>query len=187
MQNHNVSSIPFGDMHPNAGPGRAVRWGFCVNLSGEFSGCRTMTTFSHSGNMASLRRMLLGWRVPLACLPLLAPLCASPQADTDDVRMRGCVTALSQNLERRLTEKDYPVALQNSGTQGTVLVQLTLDRSGRLRESALAQSSGAPALDQAALRAVQRVYPRAAAAPAECQLSTEVLITLPIRFELRRP
>jgi TonB family protein len=160
--------------------------GFASTCQGRFSGCRKMTaTVLHSANAASARARLR-WRIALACLPLLTPFCAWPQADTDDARMRTCISALSHDLERRLTERDYPVDLQNSGTQGTVRVQLTLNRSGRLRESALAQSSGAPALDQAALRAVQRIYPRSSAAPAECQLGTEVLITLPIRFELRQ-
>jgi TonB family protein len=87
--------------------------------------------------------------------------------------------------ERPLRPEDYPDALQENGTQGTVMVQLSVDRSGRMRESTLAQTSGSPMLDQAALRAVERVFPRSSAAPRECNLGTGFLVTLPLRFGLR--
>lgn len=122
---------------------------------------------------------LAAWLLPLILHPAWA------QADSDDGRLRACVTALSQTLTRQLSERDYPQDLQASQTQGTVLVQLSLDRSGRLRDGALAQTSGNAALDQAAVRAVQRVFPRSSAAPAECRLETEFLVKLPLRFELR--
>lgn len=119
------------------------------------------------------------WLLPL----ILHPAWAQP--DSEDARLHACVTTLSQTLVRQLSESDYPVELQDSETQGTVLVQLSLDRSAKVRDGAVAQTSGNVALDQAALRAVQRVFPRGSAAPADCKLDAEFLVTLPLRFEIR--
>jgi protein TonB len=123
---------------------------------------------------------LAAWTLPLF---LYCPTWA--HSNDDDQRLRACVSALSQTLARQLSERDYPQDLQESQTQGTVLVELSLDRSGRLRDGALAKTSGYAALDQAAVRALQRVFPRSSAAPAECRLEAEFLVTLPLRFELR--
>src|SRR6202030_3807134 len=90
---------------------------------------------------------------------------AGAQGDGDNGHLRSCVAALSQSLGRQATLQDYPNPLQENGTQGTVMVQLSVDRSGRLRESTLAQTSGSAVLDQAALRAVERIFPRSSAAP----------------------
>lgn len=120
----------------------------------------------------------------VVCASLTGFHTARAQGDSDS-RVRACVAALSQGLARQLTLKDYPEALQNSGTQGTVLVQLSLDRTGRFRASTLAKTSGNAMLDQAALRAVERVFLRSSVAPRECDLGTEFLVTLPLRFGLR--
>ncbi|MFT6532850.1 MAG: protein TonB [Limimaricola cinnabarinus] len=57
---------------------------------------------------------------------------------------------LRAQIERR---KRYPNAAR--GASGTATVRITLDRAGRLTGLALVGSSGNPALDQAALAAVQ--------------------------------
>ena len=121
----------------------------------------------------------------VTCALLSAFQAARAQGDGDNGRLRNCVAALSQNLARQVTLQDYPDGLQKSGTQGTVLVQLSVDRTGGLRESTLARTSGDPMLDQAALRAVERIFPRFSAAPRECNLGVEVLVRLPLRFGLR--
>ncbi len=65
---------------------------------------------------------------------------------------------LRARIERR---KRYPRSV--GGVSGTVKVRITVARDGSLRELALASSSGHPALDQAALRAVRsaRRFPAA--------------------------
>jgi TonB family protein len=105
-------------------------------------------------------------------------------ANGDDARMQACVVALSTTLSSRLSVADYPEELQDSGTQGTVQVKLTIAHDGRLRGTSVGQSSSNAALDRAALKAVDRVFPRGSAAPSECLLDAESLVTLPIRFEV---
>jgi TonB family protein len=119
------------------------------------------------------------------CVSTLVPGGALARGD-DDARMRACVAALSNALSSRLGASDYPDELQKSDTQGTALVQLTIGRAGRVREIALAQTSGSAPLDRAALKGVERVFPAGSVAPSECALEAESLVTLPIRFELRR-
>lgn len=119
-----------------------------------------------------------------ACILPLTLYTTPAQSDNEDERTRACVTSLSQTLARQLSDNDYPRDLQESDTQGTVLVQLSLERSGKVGPGAVAQTSGSAALDQAALRAVQRVFPRASAAPVECKLEAEFLVTLPLRFKV---
>lgn len=119
------------------------------------------------------------------CFLSLASRPAWAQAGKGDGSVRACVIALSKALSTRFIADDYPVDLQDAGVQGTVLVQLTIGHDGRARQTALAQSSGSPALDRAALKGVERVFPRGSATPAECQLEAESLVTLPIRFQLQ--
>jgi TonB family protein len=106
------------------------------------------------------------------------------QGNGDEAHMQACVIALSTALSNRLSAADYPKELQDNGTQGTVQVRLTIAHDGRLRETSVGQSSSNAALDRAALKAVDRVFPRGSAAPSECRLDAESLVTLPIRFEV---
>jgi protein TonB len=119
------------------------------------------------------------------CLPSLANRSAWAQASRGDGGVRACVTALSRALSSRLSANDYPADLQKDGTQGTALVQLIIGRDGRVRQTGLAQTSGSPALDRAALKGVERVFPLGSPTPSECQLEAESLVTLPIRFQLQ--
>jgi len=106
------------------------------------------------------------------------------QGNGDEAHMQACVVALSTALSNRLSAADYPKELQDNGTQGTVQIRLTIAHDGRLRETSVGQSSSNAALDRAALKAVDRVFPRGSAAPSECRLDAESHVTLPIRFEM---
>lgn len=119
------------------------------------------------------------------CLWALVRGGAWAQGNSDDSRMHACVAALSNALSSRLGASDYPDELQKNATQGTALVQLTIGHAGRVRDIALAQTSGNAPLDRAALKGVERVFPRGSATPSECQVEAESLVTLPIRFRLR--
>lgn len=83
--------------------------------------------------------------------------------------------SIRSRVERR---KSYPATAGRAS--GTVTVRLTVTRAGALAGVSVAQSSGHPALDQAALRAVQsaRSFP---AAPAGLQ-DASYSFTLPIAF-----
>jgi len=128
---------------------------------------------------AHLLFCLAAWFLSLAAHPAWA------QAGRGESDVRACVTALSKALSARLGADDYPADLQKDGTQGTALVQVTISHDGRVRQTALAQTSGSAALDRAALKGVERVFPRGSATPAECRLEAESLVTLPIRFQLQ--
>ena len=119
------------------------------------------------------------------CFLSLAARTAWAQAGRGESGVRACVAALSKALSTRLSADDYPLELQDAGIQGTALVQLTIGHDGRVRQTALAQTSASPALDRAALKGVERVFPHGSPTPSECQLEAESLVTLPIRFQLR--
>lgn len=53
----------------------------------------------------------------------------------------------------RLTKPDYPKAAQKKGIEGTVLVEMVIDRRGRVSHTRVLQS--VPGLDSAALKCVK--------------------------------
>jgi len=62
------------------------------------------------------------------------------------------------NLDERLLEGNpprYPIESRRKREQGTVLLRLLIGSDGRVSEISIAQSSGFPRLDQAALQAVR--------------------------------
>lgn len=127
---------------------------------------------------------LFSLAVAVLALSFLPPS-ALAQSNDDEAQMQACVGALSTALSNRLSAADYPKELQDNGTQGTVQIRLTITHDGHLRETSVGQSSSNAALDRAALKAVERVFPPGSAAPSECRLDAESLVTLPIRFEMR--
>lgn len=117
------------------------------------------------------------------CGVLAASFAASAQ-DEDASHARACAAALAQDLARHLTLSDYPEYLQNNDTQGTVLVRVAVDRTGKLAGSSLAQTSGSEPLDDAALRAVDRIFPPTSPAPGACGQGAASSVTLPLRFRV---
>jgi periplasmic protein TonB len=85
------------------------------------------------------------------------------------------LSSIRARVERR---KAYPPAAGNA--EGRVTLQLTVDRSGRLKAVGVARSSGNPTLDAAALRAVKSAgrFPKAPGAVTEAA----VTFNLPLRF-----
>jgi protein TonB len=55
-------------------------------------------------------------------------------------------------------DPDYPAAARREGEQGSVVLQVLVGTDGRVRDARLAQSSGFPDLDQAALDGIKRDY-----------------------------
>lgn len=77
--------------------------------------------------------------------------------------------------------KDYPAFARQLGQQGTALVQLRIDRDGRLLQAVILSSSGHPSLDKAALAAARkagRFRP-----PAAYGLD-EIEVEIPIAYKL---
>lgn len=55
-------------------------------------------------------------------------------------------------------DPDYPAAARRAGEQGSVVLQVLVGTDGRVLDARLAQSSGFPDLDQAALDGIKRDY-----------------------------
>ncbi|MEO1397995.1 MAG: TonB family protein [Pseudomonadota bacterium] len=82
--------------------------------------------------------------------------------------------SIRNSVER---QKHYP---RSTRANGTTLIRLTVSRSGGLLSASVARSSGSPALDQAALQAVQRARYR----PAPRKLDVpQFSFNLPLSFK----
>ncbi|HCM25349.1 MAG: hypothetical protein A2Z99_03590 [Treponema sp. GWB1_62_6] len=70
-------------------------------------------------------------------------------------------SAVELDFLRKAIEKNlrYPEAARKRGIQGTAVVDLSVDRGGRLTECALAVSSGSELIDSAALRLLRGLFP----------------------------
>lgn len=79
--------------------------------------------------------------------------------------------------------KRYPDAERMRGTQGTVSLSFTIDRSGRVVSAHVAGSSGSPALDEAAVAMAERASPLPPP-PAEVP-GSRINLVLPVRFSIR--
>lgn len=79
----------------------------------------------------------------------------------------------------------FPPDTLSAGQSATTVVSFSLDRQGRLVESAIIHGSGFPALDQAALETLKRAQPFT---PSPAELPGETFkFTLPIRFNMSPP
>lgn len=84
-----------------------------------------------------------------------------------------------EEVERTL-RRNYPPILRDAGIGGTVNVHIWLDENGEIVRSRIGQSSGYPALDEAALRVVEIMR----FAPAQNRdRAVRVIVNLPVHFE----
>lgn len=92
---------------------------------------------------------------PVATQPIAPPSAAAPvPAENPPGLSYGAV--LLRWLERY---REYPRAARLRRIEGVVVLRLTIERSGRLAEAAVAESSGSPLLDDAALAMARRAAP----------------------------
>jgi protein TonB len=76
----------------------------------------------------------------------------------------------------------YPARSRRAGEQGWVVMRVLVDRTGRPAQVSVAQSSGHPALDEAALSAVRASLLRPYS---ENGVPQPVWVLMPIDFVLR--
>ena len=76
----------------------------------------------------------------------------------------------------------YPRTARRRGHEGTVLLEVLVNRKGSVKELRIMRSSGHPALDKAALSAVQKWVFEPGKRGEEC---IDMWIKIPIRFRLK--
>lgn len=86
--------------------------------------------------------------------------------------------ALDRFRRRIESLKRYPSAAMRRGIEGTVIILATLDESGRLVESVIMRSSGAPVLDAAALALIER------ATPFRHHVGRRITLEIPIAYQI---
>jgi TonB family protein len=118
------------------------------------------------------------------CVPLAWAWAQNP---TGDERMRSCVSVLSRGLEGGMTADDYPEQARTDGRTGTAQVQLSVSHTGKMEPTSLAQGSGDPDIDRAAVTAAQRIFPVSSPAPAQCRLGYGFTVTLSVVYKLLDP
>jgi protein TonB len=129
-------------------------------------------------------RPALALAVATLALAIGPPSRAQAQTPSEDEPMGACVSALASLLRSRLTPTDYPEAARRANAEGTVWFLVTCDFQGTFEGSWVERSSGSELLDQAAVRAVERVFPLGAPAPAECRMGHGFSVTLPLEYRL---
>lgn len=119
---------------------------------------------------------------PAATVP--APSTPVPAVQGPGVNVGQLKRAYLKDLTRALhRQRRYPSLALRERLQGTVLVSITIDAGGRIRDVALRRSSGHALLDRSALAAV-RAAPRIPVPPAEMGWGTRA-VTLPIAYVLQ--
>ncbi|MGD8322204.1 MAG: M56 family metallopeptidase [Gemmatimonadota bacterium] len=120
-----------------------------------------------------------------------APTAPSPRVEVPDPTVAGgpsftpfTVAPAILNRDEVVTsmEKEYPPLLRDAGVGGTVKVYFFINASGRVEDTRIDESSGHPALDQAALR-VAHVYRFSPALNKDEKVS--VWVSFPITFQVR--
>src|SRR5262245_48019268 len=123
----------------------------------------------------------------LAYSMLSGSIPAMGQNATPDDPMRACVTVLSNGWESGMTADDYPDQAREDGRTGTAQVQFSVSHTGKMEQASLAHGSGEPDIDQAAVRAAQRIFPANSLAPAPCRLGYGFTVTLSVIYKLLEP
>ena len=80
-----------------------------------------------------------------------------------------------------LAHRTYPEMARELGRQGTVVVQITVDPDGHVRDVKLVQGSGSESLDRAAQELVRGAH--LPPFPSDMRLPQQT-VTLPIRYQL---
>ena len=102
------------------------------------------------------RRLRVEVGEPASGLPPIESDEATVTLDTADPRYRPYLSGVKQRIWDCW---NAPALAEGLAAQGSLVVEFTLTRSGRLATSGVYESSGVPALDRSALEAVARAGP----------------------------
>jgi len=112
---------------------------------------------------------------------LLSPAAlAAPAAEDERPRLAG--SEVPAPKRRKLVLPEYPDEAKNRGVRGIVLVELVIERDGRVGEARVLRSI--PLLDEAALQAVRQWEYEVTRVEGQ---PVRVLISVPITFSLKLP
>lgn len=111
-----------------------------------------------------------------AVAPSRATLDSLP-GDPDE--LRSYLAALMRQLNRH---KTYPRALKKAKVEGTVVIQFTIDRGGRLLASGVKQGSGHVELDRAAMDMLASANPLPAIP--DSMHRAELALAIPVEYSL---
>jgi periplasmic protein TonB len=116
--------------------------------------------------------------------PTEEPARVAPAAGQSSERVKRVEASWQKALVSHLNRfKRYPDGARARGSQGSVLVQFTIDRSGNVVASRVLQHSGSTFLDEEAIAVLQRASPLPSP-PAE--MTGELFpLTLPIQFRIK--
>ena len=108
----------------------------------------------------------------------------SPSGGAASERVKRAQVSWQKALVTHLNRfKRYPDGARARGSQGSVLVEFTIDRSGKVVASRVLQRSGSSLLDEEAIAVLQRASPLPSP-PAE--MTGELFpLTLPIQFRIK--
>jgi len=91
-------------------------------------------------------------------------------------------TRLARPVYRKNPRPEYPSLARKRGYQGTVLLEILVDRGGKAKDLRVFTSSGYPILDKAALRSVKGWLFEPGVRGSK---SVEMWVRIPIRFHLK--
>ncbi|CCE10978.1 Energy transducer [Bradyrhizobium sp. STM 3843] len=109
-------------------------------------------------------------------------MASAPNPGAESEGARAGQASWNREVEARLARAAaYPA--DGGGASGTAMVSVAIDRNGRLRSHRLARSSGAQALDRAAMSIVERAQPYPPFPPAMTQ--SQVTLNVPLHLRPR--
>jgi protein TonB len=116
--------------------------------------------------------------------PSEEPVQATPSAGAVSARVQRADVSWQKALVSHLNRfKRYPDGARARGSQGSVLVEFTIDRAGNVVASRVVQRSGSTFLDEEAIAVLQRASPLPRP-PAD--MTGELFpLTLPIQFRIK--
>lgn len=122
-------------------------------------------------------------KTPEVVIPQPAPVEPPPPQEPSQADIDNALSAYGNILGRAIAKhKSYPKIAQRRGWEGTTLLDLKLDSDGNVLSAIVRESSGYDALDNQALKMVEKAAPFPA--PPKALQGRSFNITVPVSFKL---